>query len=132
MSDEIQQLQDLVAKQPHLEMVLGALDRLSDSVIIAGPTGLICFANTQAELVFGYSREEMIGKHVEMLLPETIRESHVKYRTDFWKAPRVRSMGAGKQLSGVTKEGKEFPCEIMLSPYTTQYGRYVSAQIRAL
>jgi PAS domain S-box-containing protein len=129
---EITELRALAAKQPHLEMVLGALDRLSDPVIIADPMGIICFVNMQAELVFSYSRDELIGKNVEVLLPETLREGHIKFRTDFWKVPRVRSMGAGRQLKGVTKDGREFPCEIMLSPYTTQHGRYVSAQVRVL
>lgn len=129
---DLERLQALAAKQPHLEMVLGALDRLSDPVIIADASGIICFLNAQAELVFGYTKEEIVGQPVEMLLPQSIREEHVKYRTDFWKVPRVRPMGAGRELKGVTKDGREVACEIMLSPYTTQHGRYVSAQLRIL
>lgn len=129
---DITQLRDLQAKQPHLEMLRGALDRLSDSVIIADPDGVICFVNAQAELVFGYRNQELVGRKVECLLPATLHEAHAKYRSDFWRNPKVRAMGAGKQLTGITKEGREFPCEIMLSPFSTDYGRYVSAQIRAI
>jgi PAS domain S-box-containing protein len=130
MTDELQELRTLVARQPHLDMLAGALEGLSDPLVIANPEGEICFVNSQTELVFGYDRSELVGKKVDILLPPSLREGHMKFREDFWKQPRVRAMGQGRKLAGCTKAGTEFSCEIMLSPYSTKQGRFVSATIR--
>lgn len=132
MSEELDDLRLMVARQPHLDMLAGAIEGLPDPLIIAQPDGTIAFVNRQTELVFGYDRGELIGNKVDMLLPEQMRESHVKLRTDYWKTPRVRSMGAGRQLKGRCKDGREFSCEIMLSPYSTKQGPFVSATVRVL
>jgi PAS domain S-box-containing protein len=138
MSEELDQLRELAAKQPYLEMLAGALDALADPVIIASVDGTIQFVNAMTELIFGYKKADLLGQKVEMLIPERYRGHHVGYREGFWKRPRVRSMGSGKAgsgdhttlLVGLTKEGTEFPCYIMLVPYATQKERLSCVQIR--
>lgn len=132
MSDELSQLRQMVARQPHLDMLAGAIEGLPDPLVIANPEGEICFVNRMVELVFGYDRSELVGQKVDLLLPPDKRDGHIKFREDFWKVPRVRPMGAGRTLSGCTKSGSVFSCEIMLSPYSTKQGRFVSATIRVL
>lgn len=132
MTDEITQLREMAARQPHLDMLAGAIEGLPDPLLIANPDGDICFVNRMVELVFGYDRSELIGQKVDVLLPERLRAGHVKFREDFWKLPRVRPMGAGRKLTGCSKIGVEFVCEIMLSPYSTKQGRFVSATIRVI
>src|SRR5438477_5906038 len=110
-NDELEQLRGMAARQPHLDMLAGAIEGLPDPLIIANPDGEICFVNRMVELVFGYDRSELIGQKVDILLPQPMRGGHVRFREDFWKMPRIRPMGAGRQLSGCTKAGMEFICE---------------------
>lgn len=130
MSDELIQLRELAAKQPRLEMVLGALDELDDAVIIADPSMTITYVNRKAKLIFRYAENELVGQKVHMLVPSPSQEGHVGYTARFWDNPTVRPMGAGKKLTGRRKDGSEFPCEIKLAPYSTGTEQYVSAQIR--
>jgi protein-histidine pros-kinase len=86
--------------------------------------------NAQTEALFGYARKELIGKKVEILIPERHHTSHDGHRADFAKSPRVRQMGAGLNLYGRRKDGSEFAVEISLSPVTTQDGVLVLSAIR--
>src|SRR5262245_65903266 len=73
-------------------------------------------ANAQAEKLFGYSRKELLGRPVEMLVPERFRGQHAAHRERFSASPEVRVMSAGRELFGRRKDGSEFPVEIALSP----------------
>lgn len=101
-----------------------------DAMVIVDASGLIELVNAQTENLFGYSRVELIGQPVEILVPERYRAVHPGHRDAYSTAPRVRSMGEGSDLTGLRKDGSEFPVEISLSPIETEYGTSVAAAIR--
>ncbi|OEZ62543.1 PAS domain S-box protein [Duganella sp. HH105] len=101
-----------------------------DSIIVTNLTGTIVLANTQAERLFGYKSDELVGQRIEVLLPERFHDAHVGYRTRYFEQPRPRTMGAGLDLHGVRQDRTEFPVEISLSPIQTEAGTFVISAIR--
>jgi PAS domain S-box-containing protein len=106
------------------------LESAPDAMVIVDNSGQIQLINVQTEKLFGYSREELIGQHTEMLMPERFRSSHVEHRQGYSQSPQPRSMGAGLELYGRRKNGTEFPVEISLSPINTGDGTLVASAIR--
>ena len=106
------------------------IESAPDAMIIVDDAGEIAIVNGQAERMFGYDREEMIGNKIEMLLPERIRGSHVGRRDSYTKSPSIRPMGVGAELVGQRKDSSEFPVEISLSPVSTPKASFVSSVIR--
>lgn len=106
------------------------LDAAPDATIIVNEQGLIEMVNRQVENLFGYSRNEITGKAVEILIPEELRSVHTQHRRGFFREARVRPMGAGAELKAVRKDGSTFPVEISLSPIVTETGLLVSASVR--
>ena len=106
------------------------LESAPDAMIIVDDEGKITIVNGQAEEMFGYSRDELLGHPVEMLLPERMRNVHTSHRDQFASNPSIRPMGPGLELVGLRKDGSEFPVEISLSPISTSAGGFVSSVIR--
>ena len=106
------------------------IDSAPDALVIMAEGGTIELVNLQTERVFGYARAELLGKPIELLIPERFRAAHVGHRTGFGHAPKIRPMGSGLELFGRRKDGSEFPIEISLSPLETASGKLVSAAIR--
>jgi len=88
-------------------------------VLVADEDGRILLLNAEMEKLFGYSRTELIGLSVDVLVPERYRGNHVKFRNDFASLPQSRRMGMGRDLFGRCRDGTEFPVEIALNPIET-------------
>ena len=108
----------------------GLLELAPDAMVVVDQAGMIVLANTQTESLFGYRQQEVLGHHVEVLIPRRFREKHLEHRINFFSEPQVRSMGAKLQLFALRKDGTEFPVEISLSPVETAEGMLVVSAIR--
>ena len=106
------------------------LENTPDAMVITDQNGIIQLVNAQIERLFGYSREEMIGQPVELMVPDRQRRAHASHRAGFFGNPQARPMGAGLQLWGRRKDGTEVPVEISLSPLETEEGIWATAAIR--
>jgi len=91
--------------------------------------GRIVLVNREIERLFGYAREELLGRQVDSLVPEQFRSHHPSFRAGFTSDPKVRSMGAGRDLYGLRKDGTEVPVEIGLTPVATEEGLFVLGAI---
>lgn len=106
------------------------LESAPDAMIIIDDKGKIAIVNGQAEEMFGYKREDMLGQAIEMLLPERLHEGHKTHRQSFADNPRLRPMGLGFDLLARRQDASEFPVEISLSPVKSSAGSFVSTVIR--
>jgi PAS domain S-box-containing protein len=105
-------------------------EAMPDACLIAGQDGLIVLVNAQAERLFGYPREELLGRPIEVLLPHRFRGRHVSLRNAYLAAPHVRPLAVGVDLRGRHKDGREIPVELSLSPLSCAAGRFVIAAVR--
>lgn len=122
-----------IAKTAKAETLYEKLFEFSpDAIVVTDQTGKISEVNAQVERFFGYSRTELLGQRVEMLIPERFRGTHPKDREKYAEQPHVRSMGAGLELYGRRKDGSEFPVDIMLGPIEGPEGTTVLAVVRDL
>jgi len=106
------------------------VDAAPDGLIVCDDRGKIVLVNEEAERMFGYARDELIGTRIEVLIPDRLRRRHEHHVSGFTDAPRLRPMGSGLDLHGRRKDGSEFPVEISLSPMKTDNGLLVTAGIR--
>ncbi len=106
------------------------LEAAPDAFVIADEQGRIVLVNRLTEDLFGYSRGELLGQNVEILLPARFRDGHVSHRTHFTASPRTRAMGGAADLFARRKNGLEFPVEVSLSPIKTTEGMHIISVIR--
>ncbi len=98
-------------------------------MIMVDEIGRVVLVNSQIERMFGYSREELLGQSIDMLVPTAVRDKHPCHRAQFFADPKARAMGVGRDLYGQRKNGSELPVEIGLNPLMTNGERFVLASI---
>mgnify|MGYP005815592209 CR=1 FL=1 len=96
-----------------------------EGILVADAKGIIIHCNPSCERIFDYSKEEVVGQSVEMLIPEELRKKHLKHRLGYTKNPQFRQMGLGLELMGLTKKGDQVPLEISLSHADSEKGLIV-------
>jgi PAS domain S-box-containing protein len=106
------------------------LDAAPDAMVGVNSDGVIVMVNVQTEAVFGYTRENLLGQQIEILVPERVTAVHPVHRADYFREPRTRPMGAAIELAGRRADGSEFPAEISLSSIQTDEGPVALAAIR--
>ncbi|MBI5596854.1 MAG: PAS domain S-box protein [Elusimicrobia bacterium] len=119
--------QDLSESETRFRVLL---ESAPDAMVLVDGGGAVCDLNSQVERLFGYARGELLGRPVELLMPERFRQGHVAHRAGYFGEPRQRPMGAGMELFGRRKDGSEFPVEISLSPLKTGRGAFALSAVR--
>jgi PAS domain S-box-containing protein len=109
------------------KLVTALLESASQAIVSIDRGGRIVLINRRAEEIFGYTREELIGARIEMLLPDSKRATHSRDRDDYFARPRTRPMGIGMDLSGRRKDGSEVPVEVSLSYVDIDEGTFAIA-----
>ena len=122
-------LMDITKRKQAEEQFRLVVEAAPSAMIMVNAQGRIALVNTQAEAVFGYARDELIGHHVEMLVPERFKSHHASYRQRYFDDARARPMGEGQELFGRRKDGGEVPIEIDLNPIHTSEGLFVLASV---
>src|ERR1700722_13001664 len=98
-------------------------------MLMVNQNGEIVLVNSQIERLFQYNREELLGRSIEMLVPEAARDKHPTHRKNFFADPKARSMGVGRDLYGLRKDGSHIPVEIGLNPLKTEGETFVLASV---
>ena len=120
--------QPFLAQSP--ELLAQIFEFAPDAKLLVDAGGLILKANALAGTMFGYNRDELVGQHIEILIPQRFIKRHVDYRQGYMTTPRTRPMGAGVELFARRKDGSEIPVDIMLSPLETEQGMLALAVVR--
>ncbi len=132
IEEELRQANDLLEtrrRERSEERVRQTVESAPNGMVMSDHEGKIVLVNTQMEKLFGYSRDELLGQTVELLVPERFRTRHSDFRTNFFANSEVRPMGGGRDLYGRRKDGSEFPVEIGLNPIEIEEGLMVLSAI---
>jgi PAS domain S-box-containing protein len=120
---------DITERKKADERVRLVVEAAPNAMIMVGADGRIALVNSQAEKLFGYDRRELLGRRIEMLVPERFRGSHGSLRDGFFDAPAARAMASGRDLFGIHKNGGKVPIEIGLNPISSPEGNFVLTSI---
>jgi protein-histidine pros-kinase len=120
---------DITERKRATEHFRLALEAAPTGMLLMDETGKIVLVNAQIEKLFGYHRSELLGRQIDVLVPERFRTHHPALRQGFFSAPKARVMGAGRDLYGLRKDGSEVPVEIGLNPLQTSAGEFVLSSI---
>jgi PAS domain S-box-containing protein len=112
------------------DLARSALEAAPDAMIIIDSAGIIRYANRQVTALFGYPRDDIIGREVELLMPQRYRIRHLGHRERYKHSGNIRPMGVGLELFGRRLDGREFPVEISLSPIVDGERTLTAAAIR--
>lgn len=105
------------------------LEAAPDAMVVSNRQGEVVLLNAQAERLFGYSAEELVGRNVVILMPERFRAAHANQCSKYFHSPQAKSNSPGLELCGLRKDGTEVPVEVSLSPFVTKEGRLLIAAI---
>ena len=119
----------ITERQPDGKYFRKLVDAMPDSIVVINPAREIILVNAQTENLFGYSRNEMLGKRLEFLVPQRYESRHRIHRLNYFETPHTRQMGAGLELFGLARDGTEFPVDVSLSPFQTEGSLLVIAAI---
>jgi PAS domain S-box-containing protein len=122
--------QDITDRSKADQKFKSLLESAPDAIVIVDGGGSIVLVNSQAEKIFGYPREELLGKRTEILIPGRLKGEQTAHSGDLFGNSNGQPMGAGLELFGERKDGSEFPVEISLSPLETNDGTLAMAVIR--
>jgi PAS domain S-box-containing protein len=111
-------------------LFMSVMKALPYAAVVVSPKGRMVFVSDQTEKVFGHSRDELLGKSVDILVPDRFREDHARHRAQYDSHPMVRPMMTGLELYGRCKDGTEFPVEISLSPFNLSGQTFVIALVQ--
>jgi PAS domain S-box-containing protein len=106
-----------------------AIEAAANAIVVVSQKGKIVLVNSRTEKIFGYRRKELLGQPVEILVPQPLRDHHVRFREDFHSHPKARAMGAGRDVYGRRKDGTQFPVEIGLKPIEADEGTWIISSI---
>lgn len=120
---------DITERKRSEQRLRAVVEAAPNAMVLIDSQGRVALTNAQAERLFGYRRDELFGQSVEKLVPKRFRGIHVGQRNAYLSAPTTRSMGAGRDLYGLRKDGTEIPIEIGLNPLSTAEGNFVLAAI---
>lgn len=120
---------DITERKRSEERLRLVVEAAPSGMIMVDEKGGIVLVNSQIERLFGYSREELIGQSIDILVPTSVREHHPGHRASFFADPKARAMGIGRDLYGQRKDGTQLPVEIGLNPLMTEGERFVLASI---
>ncbi|OWJ95963.1 hybrid sensor histidine kinase/response regulator [Pseudomonas sp. A46] len=122
-------LVDMQARRSAEERFRLVVEASPNAIVLVDTAGHIAMVNRQTEQLFGYSRQELVGAPVEMMLPDALREAHVAMREGFQRKPEQRRMGSNRELFGQHRDGRMIPLEVGLSPIRTGRELLVQAVI---
>lgn len=120
---------DVSGQRKLIERFRQIVDSAPNAMVMISDQGIVEMVNTQAEKLFGYSRDEILGQPVEILVPSRMRDRHPEMRSFYFVNPQSRPMGKGRDLYALRKDGTEFPVEIGLNPIQTEEGTKVLSAI---